>query len=380
MSSLACEAPLSHIRAARFPARALPRVALVAASLDILGGHGIEAALLREGLEADGYDVSFLPVNPRFPRSLAWLRRVPCARTVLNELLYAPTLAALRDADVVHVFSASYWSFLLAAAPPMLAARALGKRVVLHYHSGEAEDHLARWGLWVHPWLRLAHAIVVPSVYLQDVFARHGHRAQVIPNVVDLARFRYRERLPSGPRLLSTRNLESHYGVDTVLKAFSLLKAQHPEASLTVAGSGSQASALHRLARELGLEDVRFVGRVEPEAMPGLCDACDVFVNASVVDNQPVSILEAFAAGLPVATTPTGGIAEMVRHAETGLLVAPRDPLALARAVARLLEQPEHARDMARRARQEVEAYTWPRVRKAWADAYHGEAGCGSRV
>jgi glycosyltransferase involved in cell wall biosynthesis len=202
----------------------------------------------------------------------------------------------------------------------------------------------------------------------------------VIPNVVDLERFRFRERLASsGPRLLSTRNLEAHYGVDTTLKAFALLQARHPEASLTVAGSGSQAGALQRLARELGLQEVRFVGRVEPEAMPGLCDACDVFVNASVVDNQPVSILEAFAAGLPVATTPTGGIAEMVRHEETGLLVAPRDPVALAGAVARLLEQPARARDMARRARREVEAYSWPRVRKAWAETYDGGAGCAWR-
>jgi glycosyltransferase involved in cell wall biosynthesis len=359
--------------------RTRPRVALVAASLDILGGHGIAAALLRQGLEADGYEVSFLPVNPRFPRRLAWLRRIPFARTLANQLLYAPSLAALRSADVVHVFSASYWSFLLGPVPAMLAARMLGKRVVLHYHSGEAEDHLAHWGVRVHPWLRLAHVIVVPSLYLRDVFARHGHATRVIPNVVDLARFGYRERDPAGPRLLSTRNLEAHYGVDTTLKAFSLLKAQHPEASLTVAGIGSQAPSLRRLARELGLEGVRFVGRVEPEAMPELCDGCDLFVNASLVDNQPISILEAFAAGLPVATTPTGGIAEMVRHGETGLLVAPGDPVALARAVARLLEQPDRARDMARRARQEVEAYSWPRVRKSWQEAYEGDAGCGWR-
>ena len=130
---------------------------------------------------------------------------------MVNQALYLRSLVRLRNADVVHVFSASYWSFLLGPVPAMLAARLFGKRVLLNYHSGEAEDHLARWGIFVHPWLRFAHEIVVPSQYLRDVFARYGYRSRVVPNVVDLSRFRYRERIALRPRLLSTRNLESHY-------------------------------------------------------------------------------------------------------------------------------------------------------------------------
>jgi len=367
-------------RTATAPARVGTRVALVAASLDILGGHGVEATLLQEALEAEGYEVSFLPINPRFPRPLARVRDVRYARTALNQALYLRSLPRLRQADVVHVFSASYWSFLLGPVPAMLAARALGKRVVLHYHSGEAEDHLAHWGSLVHPWLRLAHAIVVPSEYLRAVFARHGHPARVIPNVVDLERFRWRERPQVRPRLLSTRSLEPHYGVGHTLEAFALVKSRWPEATLTLAGCGSQEAALRTRVRELDLAGVRFLGRVEPADMPALCDAGGVFVNSSLVDNQPVSILEAFAAGLPVVTTPTGAIAEMVRHGETGLLVPPRDPQAMACAVSRLLAEPEAGRRLARRARQEVAAYTWPRVRAAWAEVYAGEAGCDWRA
>jgi L-malate glycosyltransferase len=362
-------------RVASAPGRAGTRVTLVAASLDILGGHGVEATLLQEALESEGYEMSFLPINPRFPRMLAGLRGVPYARTVVNEALYLRSLARLREADVVHVFSASYWSFLLGPVPAMLAARALGKRVVLHYHSGEADDHLARWGRLVHPWLRLAHAIVVPSEYLRRSFVRHGHPARVIPNVVDLDRFRWRER-GTGLRLLSTRSLEAHYGVDNTLDAFALVKARWPQATLALAGCGSQEGALRRRARTLGLDGVRFLGRVEPRDMPSLCDQSDIFVNSSLVDNQPVSILEAFASGLPVVTTPTGAIADMVRHGESGLLVPPRDPGAMAGAVARLLEEPELGPRLARAARQEVAAYTWPRVRAAWAEVYAGDAGC----
>jgi glycosyltransferase involved in cell wall biosynthesis len=350
------------------------RVALVAASLDILGGQGIQGAALAEGLRRDGAEVTLIPINPPFPPGLRWLRRLPYARTLLNQALYLPSLALLRRFDVAHVFSASYWSFLLAPLPAILAARLLGRRVVLHYHSGEAKDHLARWGILVHPWLRLADEIVVPSEYLRGVFELHGHRARVIPNVVDPSRFRYRERRPILPRLLSIRNLEPHYRVDNTLRAFAILRDRHAEATLTVAGYGSEERRLRRLARSLGDRGIRFCGRVEPEAVPGLYDGADIFVNSSVVDNQPVSVLEAFAAGLAVVSTPTGDIAAMVRDGDTGLLVPPDDPRALAGSIAGLLESPERARLMARRARRAVEAYAWPGVRDAWARVYAGKA------
>lgn len=352
----------------------LPRIAVVAASLDILGGQGVQATALERALRAEGAEVHFIPINPRFPFGLGWLRRWPYLRTVVNQALYLTCLGGLHRADVAHVFSASYWSFLLAPAPAILLARAFGKRVVLHYHSGEAEDHLARWGARVHPWLRLADEIVVPSEYLRGVFQRHGYRPRVIRNVVDLSQFRYRERLPLRPRLLSARNLEPHYRVDDTLRAFALIRARLPEATLTVAGSGGQEGALRRLAAHLGAAGIRFAGRVEPDAMPLLHEESDIFLNSSVVDNQPVSILEAFASGLPVVSTPTGDIAAMVRQDETGLLVPPRDPAAMAAAVFRLLGDHALALRLARRARREAAEYAWPRVREAWQAVYTGRA------
>jgi glycosyltransferase involved in cell wall biosynthesis len=349
-------------------------IALVSASLDLIGGHGVQAVALAERLRQEGASVIFIPINPRFPRLLRVVRRIPYARTVLNQALYLPSLRRLCEADVVHVFSASYWSFLLAPVPAMLLARRLRRRVVLHYHSGEAEDHLANWGRRVHPWLKLADEIVVPSIYLQNVFARHGYRTRVIPNIVDTERFRFRERNPLRPALVSVRSLEPHYGVDAVIRAFVRVRRQYPEATLTVAGVGGQETALRRLAREVGEAGIRFVGRVEPHAMPALLDGGDVFANASVVDNQPVSILEAFASGLPVVSTGVGDIPELVRHGETGLVVPTQDPAALADAVARLLEQPEQARLFARRAHELVTRRGWPSVRSDWMRVYTGEA------
>ena len=346
---------------------------MVAASLDIVGGQGVQARSLVDALERDGYDVTFVAIDRRFPRWLRWARRIRGLRTVINQLLYVPSLVALSWVDVVHVFSASYWSFLLAPVPAMIAARLFGARVVLHYHSGEADDHLARWGALVHPFLRQADEIVVPSEYLRKVFAHHGHRARVIRNVVDPSHFRYRERRRLAPRLLSSRNLEPHYRVENTIRAFGLVRARHPGATLTIAGYGSQEARLRRVAEDIG-GGTRFVGRVEPGAMPRLYDEADIFLNSSVVDNQPVSILEAFAAGLPVVSTATGDLAAMVRHRETGLVVNAEDPAGMADAVATLLDDPASALALAGRARAEAESYTWPRVRELWAEAYGGLA------
>ena len=351
-----------------------PRVALIAASLDILGGQGVQARILVERLQAEGYGVTFIPINPLFPRPLLWIRRYPYVRTILNQLLYLPSLLRMRGADIVHIFSASYFSFLLGPVPAMLLGRFLRKRVFLHYHSGEAEDHLAHWGQLVHPWLRLADEIVVPSDYLRDVFVRHGYQPRVIRNVVDTSCFRYRERVPLQPTLLSTRNLEPYYRVDVTLEAFALVKKQYPEATLTVAGYGSQEDQLRRLAASFGSDGVRFVGRVEHPMVSKLYDFSDIFVNSSIMDNQPVSVLEAFAAGLPVISTGTGDIANLVRDGETGLIVPAEDPAAMSKAVVTLLDNPDWALAMSRRARKEVERYTWAKVGPEWSAIYAGAA------
>ncbi len=351
-----------------------PRLAVVAPSLDILGGQGVQARTLMDALESAGVPLRFIAINPKFPAPLAGLRRVPYARTLLNQALYLWSLRQIAGCDVVHVFAASYWSFLLAAAPAILAGRCLGKRVVLNYHSGEAADHLERWGALVHPWLRAADQIVVPSEYLRGVFARHGYRVEVVHNVLGLSRFAWRARQPLRPRLLSTRNLEPHYRVSDVIEAFALLRRRHPEATLTVAGYGSEQTRLRKLARALCDGSVQFVGRVEPEEIPALYARCDIFLNASVIDNQPLSILEAFAAGLPVVTTATGDIGSMVGGGERGILVPPRDPGAIAGAVETLLAEPGLALRLSERARQEVERHGRERAAQEWAAVYRGEA------
>lgn len=350
--------------------RSRPHVVLVAASLELFGGQSVQAAMLADRLRAEGYAVGWIPINPRFPKPLLWLRRIPYLRTLANVLLYLPSLVRLRKADVVHVFSAAYFSFLLGPVPALLAARLMGKRVILNYHSGEAEDHLARWGLLVHPWLKLAHEIVVPSQFLCEVFSRFGYAARVIANIIDTSAFDFREHSPLSPRLLSPRNLEPHYRVEVVIRAFALIKKRYPEATLLVAGYGSEEQSLRRLVKELETEGVTFHGSYRPSTAPRLYASADIFVNASVIDNQPVSVLEAFASGLPVVSTTTGDIGAMLGDGALGIPIPPENPQAIANAVESLIENPKQSMDMVHRAYLSLRRYSWAEVRDNWAEVY----------
>lgn len=354
------------------PRGASLRVCLVGPSLDIVGGQSIVLdRLLARFRATPGIEVSFVAVNPRLPGPLGALQRVKYVRTVVTSMAYVASLVRrLRDVDVVHAFSASYWSYLLAPVPAMLVGRIYGKTVILNYHSGEADDHLANWRTAV-PLARVAHAIAVPSGYLVEVFRRHALGARAVFNFVEVDKISFRPRAALRPRFLSNRNLETLYNVACSIRAFARVQDVVPDAELVVAGDGRERAALEGLVASLRLRNVRFVGRVAPGAMPALYEDADVFLNSPDIDNMPSSIIEAYAAGLPVVTTDAGGIPFIVRHEGTGMMVPTGDDAAMADQALRLLRDPALVARITAQARAEcLERYTWPAVQAAWMQLY----------
>ena len=351
------------------------RVLIVAASLDILGGQAVQAERLVRHLQSEpSVQVSFLPINPRLPGILRKLQSIKYVRTLTTSFLYwLNLLTQVRKYDVIHIFSASYLSFLIAPTPAILISKLYGKKILLNYHSGEAEDHLRRWRRSTIPILNLVHKLVVPSEFLVKVFSKFGVDACAIFNDVDLNRFEFRERVPLRPVFLSNRNLQAHYGVDCVLRAFALIQQQVPEATLTVVGYGRQREALESLKSELNLRNVSFTGRVQHDDIYKHYSASNIFLNASRIDNQPLSIIEAFACGLPVVTTDAGGIPYMVTDGETGFVVPVDDYEALANRALDLLTRQDPA-TVVQRARAECMKYTWEVVGPQWVDLYRNLA------
>jgi glycosyltransferase involved in cell wall biosynthesis len=348
------------------------RVLIVAPSLEILGGQAVQASRLLERLRQEpSIDVSFLPVNPRLPGPFRKLQRVKYVRTLVTSLLYwGLLLARVRQYDVIHVFSASYSSFVLAPTPAILIAKLYGRKIVLNYRSGEAADHLWRWRRTAIPTIRLVDQIAVPSGYLVDVFAQFELVSRSIQNFVDLDHFSFRQRRAPRPVFLSNRNLEPLYNVECVLRAFSVIQQRLTDARLIVAGDGSQRDKLESLTRELDLRNVEFRGRVAPEQMAALYGEADVYLNTPNIDNMPGSIIEAFASGLAVVTTCAGGIPYIVDDKRTGLMIQCGDHEAMAESALALFEDDALWTGLTTRAREECNKYQWNVVKAQWLNLY----------
>jgi glycosyltransferase involved in cell wall biosynthesis len=347
------------------------RVALVAPSLDILGGQAVQAdRLVRAWRGDDEVDCRLVPVNPVPPGPFKHGRKVKYVRTVVTEATYVPSLLKhLANVDVAHVFSASYTSFLLAPLPAIVTAKALGRPVILNYRSGEAPDHLARSRI-ARVALSKVNLNVVPSRFLVDVFGQFGIGATIVPNLVDLTRFCFRPRSPLRPRLLSTRNLESLYNVACTVRAFRIVQDRYPDASLTLVGGGAQEASLRQLVADLALRHVTFVGRVPPTDIAEHYAAHDIYLQSPNIDNMPTSILEAYASGLPVVSTDAGGIRAILTHGEHGLLARVDDHEGLAAHVLTLLESPALVERLTRAALATCAAYTWTAIREQWLRVY----------
>ncbi len=349
------------------------KVAIVGPSLNYVGGQAVQAdLLLRLWRDDPDVEISFIAVDPPLLPGLGWADQVRGLRTILREPLYLLDLwRGLRDVDVAHIFSAAYWSFLLAPAPASLVAKFRGKKALVHYHSGEARDHLQRFRSG-RVMLSRVDEIVVPSGYLIDVLREFGLAAVAVPNLVDLSQFRYRRREPLRPHLVCTRGFSRYYSVDVVVRAFAEVRRVYPEARIDLVGGGPLETKVRKLVEELKLGGVNFTGVASREEIGKYYDQADIFINASWLDNMPVSVIEAFGAGTPVVTTSPECMPYLVEHERTGLLSPVGDEKALAANVIRLLRDSELAHRLAENAYVESQKYTWECVREQWLKVYRG--------
>ena len=357
------------------------KVALVGPLPPPSGGMANQTRQLGELLANEGAAVTIVQVNAPYPGNV--VERVPVLRALVRLFPYVTRLfRVIGTADIVHVMANSGWSWHLFAAPAILVARWRGVPSVVNYRGGEAARFLAGSHALVRFVLRRSSALVVPSRYLHDVFSTYRIRSDIVPNIIDLERFRPRTepRSRKAPHILVPRNLEPIYDVATALHALQIVRGALPQVRMTVAGSGPERDRLERLASELGVADaVEFCGRVERDVMASLYRDADVVVNPSLVDNMPNSVLEALATGVPVVSTNVGGIPYIVRDGATGVLVPPGAPRELAAAVRRVLEDAALATELCQNGLREVRQYGWSQVRDQWARVY-GSALAGSRI
>ena len=190
----------------------------------------------------------------------------------------------------------------------------------------------------------------------------HARRVRVVPNGYDPAELAAGVYAHPRPYVLGVGRLDRQKGFDVLIEAMAVLG--RPEVDVLIAGEGTDARALEELARARGVETrLRLLGATDRPTTIALHRGAAVVACPSRWEGLPLVCLEALAVGRPVVGTRVNGIPEVIRDGETGLLVPPDDPPALARAIGRLLDEPATAAALAARGRALVEArHVWSRV------------------
>lgn len=281
-------------------------------------------------------------------------------------------LGSARRLDVYVVMVFSGRGFLFADVATWIVRRLLRRPLVLCLRGGDLPRFASRHGRWVERVLARGDVLVAPSRYLAEAFAGRGHRLEVIPNTLDLARYPYRRRRAIAPRLLWMRTFHEIYQPALALEVLALLLRRHPAAVLTMAGQDAGLlDATRQRADELGIAAaVRFAGFLDPAGKAREMAHHDVFLNTNRVDNMPVSVVEAAACGLPVVATAVGGIPFLLRDGHDALLVPEGDAEAMAAAVERLLAEPELAERLSVAGRALAESCDGPAVAARWESLF----------
>ena len=277
---------------------------------------------------------------------------------LLAEFLAARSIVRRDSIDVIH----AHWLVPQGVVGALLS-EVTGKPVVVTAHgadvygaNGGIKDKLKRWAL-----RRTARVTAVSQDLANAIDRLMGEDTpvEVISMGVDTERFRpatgpseLRQRLGGGPIVLFVGRLAEKKGVRYLLEAMPAVLTEAPDATLVIVGDGPLRADLEAQARALSISDnVRFEGAKRPDELPAYYHAADVFAGPSIVaeggDTESFGLVfaEAMACGCPVVASNVGGIGDLVKDGETGMVVSQKDPEALALGICHVLaDETLHAR------------------------------------
>lgn len=288
---------------------------------------------------------------------------LPWSREKLDYFAFRKVGRILREEriDVIHTHNTG--PFFHGALGATLAG------VKTHVHTDHARPFpdTLRWMVGEHFLSHLAYRVVGVSDDTTQNLRRYEKipegKLTTIPNGIDLqpvrtdiTQLRQELGIAPGTTVIGTAGRLTHQkGMEFLVQAAGMLSPRFPDLTVLIVGEGSEQAALQERVRAAGLENqVRLLGlRMD---IPDLLALFDIYALPSRWEGLPMAILEAMAASLPIVGSAVGGVPTAVREGVNGLLVEPEDPVALANALERLLNDPQLRRKMGDAGRKRYEA------------------------
>jgi glycosyltransferase involved in cell wall biosynthesis len=208
---------------------------------------------------------------------------------------------------------------------------------------------------------------IAPSGYLKYEFEIKGYKTLLIPNVIPILNYSFKERKKITPKLLYVRAFASIYNPTMAIEVLKELKKIYPEAILCMIGPDKDGTLkdVKHLINTYDLQDsVEITGVLPKKEWHEKSKDFDIFINTTNVDNTPISVIEAMALGLPVVSTNVGGLPYLIDNDKDGVLVDKEQPMLMANGIHKIIE--ENKSSFAKKARSKVENFDWSVVRNQW--------------
>ena len=262
--------------------------------------------------------------------------------------------------DIVHMHTSHAHTLGVAAAGFGKSARTVVSRRVefsIFRHPFSMSGIKYRFGVTRY----IAISQAVKNQLIKDGIKKD--KISVVHSGIDLSRFDNIEsqavRQEFGidadvPLIGTVAHFAKFKGQEYLLDAFNQVRQHLPDARLILVGGGERFDEIKATAEAFGLSDTVIFPGFRKD-VPELIRAMDIFVMPSFKEGLCTSILDALALERPVVASRAGGIPEIILHEETGLLVPPKDPEAMAKAILRLAGDPDLAQTLARKGRRRVE-------------------------
>lgn len=273
--------------------------------------------------------------------------------------------------DIVHIDAYSFKGFFMAVLATRIA-RFKQKPIIINVHGGRFLEFLAAKKALTTKLLKQATKVLSPSSFITEGLQKSGINCVYFPNPVQLDRFSYKERKPSGsPKLLWVRAFTEIYQPELAIETLNLLKHKYPGIKLTMIGPdlGGLDAAIKNVER-LGLSSsIDLVGSVPFEALPAYYQSHDVYLNTTQFESFGFALFEAAASGIPIVSTSVGEIPYLWENGKNILLMAAK-PTAFSAAIEQLLENPAMSKQLAKEARNNAAKFDASVILDKWLNLF----------
>jgi phosphatidylinositol alpha-mannosyltransferase len=353
-------------------------------SWDAPGGVQMHVRQLSEHLSRRGHDVLVLAPGEA-PEVRDHVRIVGRTLAIPVNGSVAPICFSVRSSGIVRSALREFQPEIIHVHEPimpstsMLAVLQANAPVVATFHANVPRGTLQSAAVrtlapFFRPvWHRIDRRLAVSRAARDSICARMGEAdVRIVPNGVDVDVFASAvpAALPPGRALLFVGRLEPRKGFPVAVRAFGRVARDYPDTWLVVVGDGADRDAVQELDAGARAR-VLMLGRVSQEALPTYHRAADIFLAPAIgSESFGIVLVEAMAAGLPVLASDIPGYREVMRHGQEGLLVPPDDPVRLAGAMRRLLDDPAYAASLGENGALRAREFDWEAIVHQLEDEY----------